>query len=159
MGSVISTIYTNIAAMAVTADSITPVVYGLADAPSSPNAGDLPMRILQALSGGLQGQEMAWETISGTGGATNNQQNINWQIEDLMLWLPVGMGEGPKGVMPALVEYAGAYIDKVRTNRTIATRASVTNLSVDVGIYTFPMSQQATAYFGCMAKWTIKELP
>lgn len=157
MGSVISDIYSAIASIAVTVDGVTPTVYGLADVKNSYASGDLPVRILLSLSGGLQGQEMRFETISGSNPALGNQQNINWQIVDLLLWLPQGQGSGGKQVTPQLVEYAGKYIDAVRPNRLIATRASVENLSVDVGIFAYP--NEGTRYYGCECRWTIKELP
>lgn len=157
MGSVIADIYTAIAAITVTVDGKTPQAYGLAEAKNSYASGDLPVRILMSLSGGLQGQEMRFETISGSNPATGNQQNINWQVEELMLWLPQGQGRGGQQVTPALVEYAGKYIDAVRPVRLIGTRASVENLSVDVGIFAYP--DQGTLYYGCMCRWTIKELP
>lgn len=158
MSSVISTIYANIKALAITAGGQTPQVFGLADVPNSLASAELPCRILTALQGNFEGQEMRFETISGNSPATGNQQNINWQIIDLLLWLPQAQGRGPRDVTAELVEYAGAYLDIVRPNRLIGTRASVENLSIDIGIYEYP-SNSGNFYYGGRAAWTIKELP
>lgn len=158
MGSVISTIYANIKALAITAGGQTPQVFGLANVPNSLASAELPCRILTALQGNFEGQEMRSETISGDNPATGNQQNIIWQITDLLLWLPQGQGRGPRDVTAELVEYAAAYVDIVRANRLIGTRATVENLSPQVGIYEYPQ-QGSTPYYGCRTVWTIRELP
>lgn len=156
MASQISAIYTAFENMTITVSSVTPRVYGLTGLPNSIAAADLPARVLLDLANAAEGQSMEFFTVnSGIGGG--GAQYVDWQMNDLLLWMPEAHGRGVKDVATALIAYCGKYIDTVRNSRNIVSSASFTGLRVSPGVYEYPAGS-GQMYWGVMATSTIREI-
>lgn len=160
MSSAIGAIYTAIEAMSVLAGEKTPTVYGLTGLPNTVASANLPCRILLDLANAGEGQSMEFFSIN-SGISGGGAQYVDWQLSDLLLYLPQAQGLGVKQVAVALVDYTGAYVDACRSNRglvnTATNEANVTGLRVAPGIYEYPVSS-GNFYWGCMATLTIREI-
>jgi hypothetical protein len=160
MTSAISAIYTAVESMTVLVGSDTPTVYGLTGIPNTVASANLPCRILLDLANAGEGQSMNFFTIN-SGISGGGAQYIDWQIDDLMLLLPLAQGIGNKQVSSNLIAYCGAYIDACRTNRglvnTSTNEANITNLRVAPGVYNYPNGSD-TFYWGVRAELTIREI-
>lgn len=160
MTSEISAIYTAIENMTVTVNNATPIVYGLTGIPNSLANANLPCRILLDLANAGEGQTMDFRTV-GSGINGGGKQYVDWQFNDLMLYLPLALGTGNKQVTSVLVAYLGAYIDAARANRelvnTANSSASITGLKVTPGVYEYP-SGSGSQYWGCMTAITVREI-
>lgn len=160
MTSEISTIYTAIEDMSILVNGVMPNVYGLTGIPNSLPSANLPARILLDLANAGEGQTMEFRTV-GSGINGGGKQYVDWQFNDLMLYLPIAQGVGNKQVASALVAYLGAYIDAARANRELANTAngsaSITGLKVTPGVYEYP-SGSGSQYWGVMAMVTVREI-
>jgi hypothetical protein len=134
--------------------SKTPTVKTLAELPNAVSTADLPIRLLISSQSLGEGQSMEWVTIgSGPSGASFN---LRWQIDDLLLLAPVGQTTGVRQTSTALIQYCGRYADMCRNNRhirdaTTGLDASVMDVQIVPGIYRYPDSDTAPAYFGVLS--------
>lgn len=105
MSSELLNIYAAFAGATVTVGSTAIGAYALNQLPGAIPASDLPKRILLPF-----GRRPSIETVELP---VQGYEKARWRIVDLMLWKPVGEGEGPSVVAVPLVQYKVAYIDMV----------------------------------------------
>ncbi len=149
--SAILDIYAALAATTVTADSKTPTVYSLEALPQSAATAHLPCRLLlpvgDAANEGRDGQFIAiGDTVA-----------VDWQIKDLMLWESTGQGIGLSGVASQLVEYAGKYMDMIRTFKAPSAQSNLLTVTALPGTFEYP-SNSGVSYYGVMCTLTIHEV-
>lgn len=152
MPSAIDSIYTAIKNISVTVGSVTPTAYGLTGLPNQIASADLPARLILAVGGALATGQQAVQFYT----LSDYKYGAKWQINDLMLWIPQEQGRGVAQVAQSLVQYAGAYLDAVRTNRDLTALASIEDMRAEPGLYEYPQGSGIT-YFGCMATVTVQE--
>ena len=110
--SEITTIYTNLAAMAVVVGSVTPTVYNTSALMKTLDTVQTPARVLDPAYGPDRGEfELPYH--SGDTGV------VYWTIFDVLLWKAQGQDIGPAAVASSLVAYCGAYLEKVRDTRPL----------------------------------------
>jgi hypothetical protein len=150
--SVISSVYTALAAVTVTTTSgKTPTVYGLSTLLESINTANLPCRLLLPLGDNPgEGREGQFINIGTT-------VVINWQVNDLMLWQASEQGLGLRQFAPELVDYCGKYVDAMRTFKCPVANTSLEGIYVVPGEYEWPRG--SGRYFaGVLSQLQIKEV-
>ena len=139
MSSNISTVYTVLTAYdptgVTTNRDITACKLEVADA-------DLPCRILTPATEG----EASFVGIG-------NLLSINWKIQDICLWAPVGAGTGVQQYSAAFVTYIKSYIDKVKADRSPAAGCAITGLSFMIS----PIAWAKKNYWGVETIVTVEE--
>lgn len=149
--SAILDIYAALAAKTVTADSKTPTVYSLASLPSSVETAQLPCRLLLPVGDNSnEGRDIGFIAIGTTA-------TVNWQVKDLLLWQSTGQGIGLSGFASQLVEYAGAYVDMIRSFKQPSTYSNLESVNILPGIFEYP-SAGGIFYAGVMCTLTIHEV-
>ena len=139
MSSNISSVYTVLTAYdptgVTTNRDITAAQLEVADA-------DLPCRILIPATEGDAG-------FVGIG----NLLSIDWRIQDVCLWAPVGAGTGVEQYSAALVTYIKSYLDKVKADRSPAAGCAITGLSFKIS----PIAWGKKNYWGVETIVTVSE--
>jgi len=153
--SAISAIYDALYNMDVTVNDTTPTPYALTGTPNKGNSADTPMRLLLAVDGSGDGKSIDFKTL-GTPGV-NDTIEMTWALTDLMLWKPMAQGQGVRSVASDLIAYAAAYVNAIRTNRNLTTRASVVNLRITPGVFEYPAGS-GSYYYGVQSVLTILEI-
>lgn len=110
--SVVRTIYTNLAASQVTfateaGPTVTVSARDLSTLLNTVNAADAPIRLILPYSVGTELTNGHWLTPA-------NRIQVDWSINDLMLWKPGQLGSGIAEVAGDLVRYQGAYAEMIR---------------------------------------------
>lgn len=151
--SEITSIYTALAAITVTTTSgSTATVFDLDELKNRINTSDLPVRMLLPV-----GDDTRGEGREGAFVAIGTTMTIDWQVSDLMLWQPLGQGEGLREYAPELVDYCGKYIDAMRTFKCPTSNSSLTGVYMMPGIYEWPMGE-GVYYAGVLCQLTIHEV-
>ena len=150
--SVITQVYDALSDVVVTTTGgVTPRTYDLHELPQSVSTAQLPCRLLLPV-----GNEPG-EGREGTFIAIGTGMTIIWTINDLMLWQPINQGSGLKEFASELVDYAGKYIDAMRTfGKCPYADTTVESVSISPGIYEWPASG-GTNYAGVMCQLQIRE--
>ena len=129
----------------------TPVIYGLAELPESIATAHLPCRLLLPVGGTPgEGRDMNFIAI-GTG------VTIIWQLTDLMLWQASEQGIGLREFAPEIVDYAGKYLDMLRTFRCPYANTALESASMTPGEYEWPRGS-GRFYAGVLCQLNIKEV-
>lgn len=158
MSSILSTIYSQLAAMTVsytdrTGASASPTVYSLATIPASIQTAHLPCRILLPI---------------GQGGGANNLRvldgagvNASWSITDLFLLCPEAQQEGLYIQAPVLISYVMAYAQAIGAYHQIIsgshTEQRTITASILPGIWEYP-AQSGVNFYGVKVDLTVEEL-
>ena len=151
--SEITSIYDALEAKSVTTtNGKTPDVYDLGELKNSIHTSDLPVRLLLPVGDDTRGEGREGAFIS-----IGTTMVINWVVNDLMLWQPLGQGEGLKEYAPELVDYCGKYLDMTRTFKCPTTNSSLEGVYLSPGIYEWPMGS-GVMYAGVLCQLTIKEV-
>jgi hypothetical protein len=151
--SEITSIYDALEAKSVTTTGgDTPDVYDLDELKNSIPSSDLPIRLLLPV-----GDDTKGDGRSGVFIAIGTTMAIDWQVNDLMLWQPLGQGEGLREYAPELVDYCGKYLDAMRTFKCPTNNSSLTDVYMSPGIYEWPMGS-GVMYAGVLCQLTIKEV-
>ena len=150
MSDIVS-IYAALAAKNITIQSTTPTVYSLANLPANIESAITPCRLLLPM-----GNNPA-QGIDGNFIAIGTSVTVTWQIADLFIWKQSGQGIGLKEAAPIQVEYAGLYVDMLRTFRAPATQSSLENFQVTPGMYEYP-SGSGLWFYGVMCTLSILEV-
>jgi hypothetical protein len=150
--SVITNVYDALEAKTVTTTSgKTPTVYGLDKLPENITTAHLPCRLLLPVGGNPgEGRDLSFIAI-GTG------VTINWQITDLMLWQASEQGIGLREFAPEIVDYAGKYVDMLRTFRCPYQNTALESASMTPGEYEWPRGS-GRFYAGVLCQLNIKEV-
>jgi hypothetical protein len=150
--SVIMKVYSALEAKSVTTTSgKTPTVYGLNELPENITTSQLPCRLLLPVGGTPgEGRDLSFIAI-GTG------VTVNWQITDLMLWQASEQGIGLREFAPEIVDYAGKYVDMLRTFRCPYANTALESASVTPGEYEWPRGS-GRFYAGVLCQLNIKEV-
>jgi len=150
--SVITNIYDALEAKTVTTTSgKTPTVYGLDNLPEKIETAHLPCRLLLPVGGNPgEGRDLSFIAI-GTG------VTINWQVTDLMLWQASEQGIGLREFAPEIVDYAGKYVDMLRTFRCPYQNTALESASMTPGEYEWPRGS-GRFYAGVLCQLNIKEV-
>lgn len=153
MSSNIEGIYTTLANMGVTVDGKTPTAYMLTELPNALESGHLPARLIEVIgSNAAQGRQVTPQTLG-----TTPAMDALWIISDLMLWQTQGSGQGVRAVSLQLVRYCKQYIESIRAEVSLVTRATVENVSLRPGLFEYPASSGRN-FYGVQAEITIREL-
>ena len=148
--SAIIPIFNAIAAKPVTVNSITPTVYGLGVLPDAVSPAQLPCRLLLPI--GSKTAVTAGQFL-GFGTAVT----INWRVTDLMLWATAVAGAGIHDYAQTLVQYAGVYVDMLRTIRAPAPITRLTNWQILPGRFQYPLNS-GRWFFGVECTIDLQEL-
>jgi hypothetical protein len=149
--SQITDIYTALEAIAVTTTSgKTPKVYNLEDLPKNADTARLPARLLLPV-GNTPGEGREGQFI-----AIGTSMTVTWQIADLMLWQASEQGIGLPEFAPELVDYAGKYLDAMRTFKCPTSNSALERVTVTPGIYEWP-SGSGKFYSGVLCQLEILE--
>lgn len=108
MATNLNQILADVAALVVTDGVLTPPVYYGATIRNSWEKANLPIRVLQPVNFGVN--EAKSQTMRPTFVLT-----VTWQIQDICLLRPAGMGRGLPDITVNLATYLSNYIDAVRT--------------------------------------------
>lgn len=108
MATNLNQILADVAALVVTDGTLTPPVYYGATIRNSWEKANLPIRVLQPVNFGVN--EAKSQTMRPTFVLT-----VTWQIQDICLLRPAGMGRGLPDITVNLATYLSNYIDAVRT--------------------------------------------
>lgn len=108
MATNLNAILADVAALVVTDGVLTPPVYYGATIRNSWEKANLPIRVLQPVNFGVN--EAKSQTMRPTFVLT-----VTWQIQDICLLRPAGMGRGLPDITVNLATYLSNYIDAVRT--------------------------------------------
>jgi hypothetical protein len=108
MATNLNAILADVAALVVTDGTLTPPVYYGATIRNSWEKANLPIRVLQPVNFGVN--EAKSQTMRPTFVLT-----VTWQIQDICLLRPAGMGRGLPDITVNLATYLSNYIDAVRT--------------------------------------------
>jgi hypothetical protein len=108
MATNLDAILADVAALVVTDGTLTPPVYYGATIRNSWEKANLPIRVLQPVNFGVN--EAKSQTMRPTFVLT-----VTWQIQDICLLRPAGMGRGLPDITVNLATYLSNYIDAVRT--------------------------------------------
>ena len=108
MATNLDAILADVAALVVTDGVLTPPVYYGATIRNSWEKANLPIRVLQPVNFGAN--EAKSQTMRPTFVLT-----VTWQIQDICLLRPAGMGRGLPDITVNLATYLSNYIDAVRT--------------------------------------------
>jgi hypothetical protein len=108
MATNLDAILADVAALVVTDGVLTPPVYYGATIRNSWEKANLPIRVLQPVNFGVN--EAKSQTMRPTFVLT-----VTWQIQDICLLRPAGMGRGLPDITVNLATYLSNYIDAVRT--------------------------------------------
>lgn len=151
--SVITQVYNALSEVAVTTTGgVTPTVFDLDELPQSVSTAQLPCRLLLPV-----GNEPG-EGREGTFIAVGTSMVIIWTINDLMLWQPINQGTGLKEFAPELVDYAGKYIDAMRTfGKCPYANTTLESVSISPGVYEWPASS-GNNYAGVKCQLQIREV-
>jgi hypothetical protein len=141
-------IYNALAALPVTVGAVS--VLGLTPALYRSKPASFPIRILTPLSDASEGREGARFSMAGASFA------MQWRVVDLLLWRAASQGAGIETYMDDLLSYQVAYVSVIAAQRKIAD-AIIENLSMDVGIYSYP-AESGKDYFGVKCELVIKEI-
>lgn len=151
--SEITSIYAALEAKSVTTTGgDTPTVLDLDELKNSITTSDLPCRLLLPV-----GDDTRGDGRDGVFIAIGTTMVINWMLNDLMLWQPLGQGEGLREYAPELVDYCGKYLDAMRTFKCPTSNSSLESVYMSPGIYEWPMGG-GTFYAGVLCQLTIKEV-
>ena len=150
MASQVSDILNAIASLPVTVDSETITAYNIDDSLNS--VAQTPARIVFPLAGDNAGATGQARTLG-----NNPKMSIQWTFEDLMLYQGVIEGSGLTFALPKLVQYAGNYIDVLKSNMDLSLHGVyVTDFAPEFGTYEFPASS-GQFFFGCVFTLSIME--
>ncbi len=108
MATNLNQILADVAALVVTDGTLTPPVYYGATIRNSWEKANLPIRVLQPVNFGVN--EAKSQTMRPTFVLT-----VTWQIQDICLLRPAGMGRGLPDITVNLATYLSNYIDAART--------------------------------------------
>lgn len=108
MATNLNAILADVAALVVTDGVLTPPVYYGATIRNSWEKANLPIRVLQPVNFGVN--EAKSQTMRPTFVLT-----VTWQIQDICLLRPAGMGRGLPDITVNLATYLSNYIDAART--------------------------------------------
>ena len=149
--SEILSIYTALGAKIVTTTSgVTPTVYNLAQLPKSAETARLPARLLLPVGNNPgEGRDAAFIAIG-------TSMVVTWQIADLMLWEASEHGLGLPGFAQELVDYAGEYLDVMRTFKCPSTNSTLEMVTATPGVYEWP-SMSGKSYSGVLCQLEILE--
>lgn len=108
MATNLNQILADVAALVVTDGALTPTVYYGATIRNSWEKANLPIRVLQPVNFGVN--EAKSQTLR-----PSFVLSVAWQIQDICLLRPAGMGRGLPDITVNLATYLSNYIDAVRT--------------------------------------------
>jgi len=150
--SVISDIYTALAALTVTTTSgKTPEVYNLSALLEKVETANLPCRLLLPI-GDNPGEGREGQFI-----AIGTSMTITWQLNDLMLWQASEQGLGLRQFAPELVDYCGKYIDAMRTFKCPVANTTLESVYMVPGEYEWPRAGNKF-YAGVLCQLQIREV-
>ena len=125
-------------------------IFNLEALPESVDTANLPARFLLPLSP---------QPMEGRDGMFINMGkriNVQWVINDLMLWQASEQGSGLKGFARDLVDYCGNYIEEIKQHPCLAG-CVVKSFNVRTGVFEWPV--MSGRYFaGALAEITVEEL-
>jgi hypothetical protein len=114
----------------------------------TPNIADLPMRVISAQ--GTTGGQVIRLTLG-----SQPVINFRWQVTDMMLGQQVGLGRGIKDQSTALLTYAQAYAQQVRS--LVTSTWQIEDVTISIGSIEYPESS-GTRYHSVTAEFIIKEI-
>lgn len=141
-------IYEAVRALSITVDGVTPQVYGITTAPRSMAAGNLPARVISVLNTAVEGGGLAMVTVG-----SNPHAVVSWQVSDLLLFKTANADTGARADDEPLIDYIDQYISRARSNRSLTSTSSITNLRAEASIYEY----SGTAYRAVMVTLDIVE--
>lgn len=150
--SVIRNIYTGISMLGVTINGITPTAYDLDKLPDAVEPAMLPCRLL--LPAHPRGEGRDWHFI-----ALGNTAKLTWHITDLLLWRGASSGIGLEDIAATLINYAGAYAEILRANRSMGqAQAHIVGARFVYGAFQYPDTEDASTFDGCAVELDIEEV-
>jgi hypothetical protein len=156
--SILSTIYSQLASMAVTytdaaAASVNPTVYSLATIPGSIQTEHLPCRLL--LSIGQGGGQNNLRILDGAGVVAS------WSITDFFLLEASAQGEGLHIQAPVLISYCMAYARALAAQFRFLSAPSTETRTVSArilpGVFEYPAGA-GVYFYGVKVDLTVEEL-
>lgn len=152
--SQITSIYNAIEGLSVAAGGSIPACDDLDEIRDSYEDAHLPRRILLPWYGRNARSSFAF-IADGVAGA------IDWTIIDLMLYRRAGMGIGIKDSASALVSYAAAYAEALRSIRGVVTTVPQSEMveapQIEVGVFAYPDAAGAPMYEGVKVTLRVRE--
>ena len=148
--SQLSDVFTALAAKQITVDTQTPTIKDLGDLKNSITSADMPIRFLSEIEGGNLRLINVTETNS------KAAYTIEWTIQDLLLWKPLGATDKIGSVMPNLASYAGKYAEMLREFQCPTTQTQLKQANIQVRPVEWP-ELSGSFYFGCISTLTILE--
>jgi hypothetical protein len=134
MGTRISTILSNIAAVNVTVNGVTATAMALSTLPDTLRSASFPLRLIlldgTARSGG--GDGIVKLTLGGS------LQQAVWTVRDIYILRPVAQGSGLDDAIPALTNYVAAYAQAFATARTIAENCVIETITAEIAVWEYP---------------------
>ena len=151
MASAIEAIYDALAETSITVNTVSVAVKDADELPNSVAAANLPVRLLTPIA--AFGLEAGAETVlvgSSTGG---NPYDVNWYINDVMLWSKVISDTGVKAHAKDLISYCAQYYEMART---FGASYNVIDVQLVPDVINYPQGSNDW-FYGVRAVLTIKE--
>lgn len=125
-------------------------VYNLEMLPESVSTANLPGRFLLPLSPRpMEGRDGYFVNMG-------RRINVQWMINDLMLWQASEQGSGLRSFARDLVDYCGSYIEAIKELPCLPG-CTVKNFSVRTGEFEWP-AMSGRYFAGALAEITVEEL-
>jgi len=158
MQSILTSIYAQLAAMAVTytdrdGAQATPTVYSLASIPGSVQTAHLPCRLLLPLGQG--GGNNSAQVLSGSGAL------CSWSVTDLFLLEAAAQDSGLYVQAPVVVDYCAKYARAIGQLYRFLSAPQVNTATISAqitpGMYEYPTGSGAV-FYGVRVQISIEEL-